>query len=195
MKDGDLDYSNDRVREAVLTWVNGAVLRPNASHRPIYASDPHYMLFYHLKQFAYSFHKVILRRAWIEAKAGNYTPAAALFTGYVPVSIAADVVKETLIIGDDDPWWTKGGLTAYLEHGVARANLGGIPQMWLGDIADPVMAFKDPGRYVGSLSNVAGPAPDQLLDLISVPFLEDKTLAKEAAGGVPGGVLIRRYVD
>ena len=195
MKDGDLDYSNDRVREAVLTWVNGAVLRPNASHRPIYASDPHYMLFYHLKQFAYSFHKVILRRAWIEAKAGNYTPAAALFTGYVPVSIAADVVKETLIMGDDDPWWTKGGLTAYLEHGVARANLGGVPQMWLGDIADPVMAFKDPGRYVGSLSNVAGPAPDQLLDLISVPFLEDKTLVKEAAGGVPGGVLIRRYVD
>lgn len=195
MKDGDLDYSNDRVQEAVLTWVNGAVLRPNASHRPIYASDPHYMLFYHLKQFAYSFHKVILRRAWIEAKAGNYTPAAALFTGYVPVSIAADVVKETLIMGDDDPWWTKGGLTAYLEHGVARANLGGVPQMWLGDIADPVMAFKDPGRYVGSLSNVAGPAPDQLIDLISVPFLEDKTLVKEAAGGVPGGVLIRRYVD
>ena len=195
MKDGDLDYSNDRVREAVLTWVNGAVLRPNASHRPIYASDPHYMLFYHLKQFAYSFHKVILRRAWIEAKAGNYTPAAALFTGYVPVSIAADVVKETLIMGDDDPWWTKGGLTAYLEHGIARANLGGVPQMWLGDIADPVMAFKDPGRYVGSLSNVAGPAPDQLIDLISVPFLEDKTLVKEAAGGVPGGVLIRRYVD
>lgn len=195
MKDGDLDYSNDRVREAVLTWVNGAVLRPNASHRPIYASDPHYMLFYHLKQFAYSFHKVILRRTWIEAKAGNYTPAAALFTGYVPVSIAADVVKETLIMGDDDPWWTKGGLTAYLEHGVARANLGGVPQMWLGDIADPVMAFKDPGRYVGSLSNVAGPAPDQLIDLISVPFLEDKTLVKEAAGGVPGGVLIRRYVD
>lgn len=195
MKDGDLDYSNARVQEAVLTWVNGAVLRPNASHRPIYASDPHYMLFYHLKQFAYSFHKVILRRAWIEAKAGNYTPAAALFTGYVPVSIAADVVKETLIMGDDDPWWTKGGLTAYLEHGVARANLGGVPQMWLGDIADPVMAFKDPGRYVGSLSNVAGPAPDQLIDLISVPFLEDKTLVKEAAGGVPGGVLIRRYVD
>lgn len=195
MKDGDLDYSNDRVREAVLTWVNGAVLRPNASHRPIYASDPHYMLFYHLKQFAYSFHKVILRRAWVEAKEGNYTPAAALFTGYVPVSIAADVVKETLIMGDDDPWWTKGGLTAYLEHGIARANLGGVPQMWLGDIADPVMAFKDPGRYIGGLSNVAGPAPDQLIDLISVPFLEDKTLVKEAAGGVPGGVLIRRYVD
>ena len=98
-------------------------------------------------------------------------------------------------MGDDDPWWTKGGLTAYLEHGIARANLGGVPQMWLGDIADPVMAFKDPGRYIGGLSNVAGPAPDQLIDLISVPFLEDKTLVKEAAGGVPGGVLIRRYVD
>lgn len=200
MKDGDLDYSNDRVREAVLTWVNGAVLRPNASHRPIYASDPHYMLFYHLKQFAYSFHKVILRRTWIEAKAGNYTPAAALFTGYVPVSIAADVVKETLIMGDDDPWWTKGGLTAYLEHGVARANLGGVPQIWLGDIVpDPIAMFKDPGEELSKIasgaSNVLGPAPDHLIDLLTVPLFDNKTISDELAGSVPGGVLIRRYVD
>lgn len=200
MKDGDLDYSNDRVREAVLTWVNGAVLRPNASHRPIYASDPHYMLFYHLKQFAYSFHKVILRRAWIEAKAGNYTPAAALFTGYVPVSIAADVVKETLIMGDDDPWWTKGGLTAYLEHGIARANLGGVPQHLLGDIVpDPIAMFKDPGEELSKIasraSNVLGPAPDHLIDLLTVPLFDNKTISDELAGSVPGGVLIRRYVD
>jgi len=143
---------------------------------------------------------VILRRAWIEAKAGNYTPAAALFTGYVPVSIAADVVKETLIMGDDDPWWTKGGLTAYLEHGVARANLGGVPQIWLGDIVpDPIAMFKDPGEELSKIasgaSNVLGPAPDHLIDLLTVPLFDNKTISDELAGSVPGGVLIRRYVD
>jgi len=192
----DTRPTSDRVREAVLTWVNGAVLRPNASHRPIYASDPHYMLFYHLKQFAYSFHKVILRRAWVEAKEGNYAPAAALFTGYVPVSIAADVVKELLIVGDDDPWWTKGGLTAYLEHGIARANLGGVPQMWLGDtLADPIKIFNNPEGVASRVSNVLGPAPDQLVDLLTVPMFDNKSLERELIGGVPGGVLLRRYAD
>lgn len=197
---GELDLSNDRVKEAIVAWVNGAVLRPNASHRPVYASDPHYQLFYHLKQFAYSFHKVILRRAWVEAKHGNYVPATALFTGYVPVSIAADVVKELLIVGDDDPWWLKAGATEYLSHGISRANLGGVPQMWLGDVVpDPIALFKDPGeqaaRWAANVSNVAGPAPDQVLDMLSVPLFESKSLERELAGGLPGGVLWRRYVD
>lgn len=196
MKNGDLDYSSEAVQQAILSWVNGAVLRPNAAHRPVYASDPHYMLFFHLKQFAYSFHKVILRRTWVEAKEGNYTPAAALFVGYVPVSIAADVMKELLIVGDDDPWWTKGGLTDYLEHGIARANLGGVPQMWLGDtMADPLNIFNNPEGVASRASNVLGPAPDQLIDLLTVPMFDNKFLSRELAGGVPGGVLLRRYVD
>lgn len=196
MKNGDLDYSSDAVQQAILSWVNGAVLRPNAAHRPVYASDPHYMLFFHLKQFAYSFHKVILRRTWVEAKEGNYTPAAALFVGYVPVSIAADVMKELLIVGDDDPWWTKGGLTDYLEHGIARANLGGVPQMWLGDtMADPLKIFNNPEGVASRASNVLGPAPDQLIDLLTVPMFDNKSLSRELAGGVPGGVLLRRYID
>lgn len=196
MKDGDLDYSNDKVREALLTWVNGAVIRPNAAHRPIHASDPHYLLFYHLKQFAYSFHKVILRRAWVEFKHGNYLPATALFAGYVPVSVTADMVKEMLLLGADDPWWAKQGGIGLMQRGVERAQLGGIPQLWLGDtVSDPLKMFANTAGWASNLSNVAGPAPDQLLDLMTVPVFENKELGREIVGGVPGGVILRRYID
>lgn len=179
--DGELNYQSDKVKEGVFAWVNGAILRPNASMRPIYASDPRYQLLYHLKQFAYAFHKVILRRAWIEAKAGNYAPGAVLFTGYVPVSIAADAVKE-LLLPDEDPPWTKMGLGAYLSHGVSRANLGGVPQMMLGNV------FSDP-------TSILGPAVDQVGDMVKVPFFDDKDFDREALGALPGGVMFRRMSD
>lgn len=199
MVGGELDTSNDKVREAIFRWVNGAILRPNASLRPVYASDPHYMLFYHLKQFAYAFHKTTLRRAWIEGKAGNLAPGAALMVGYVPVAIAADVVKEVLL-PDDDPPWMKAGLGGYVEHGVARAALGGVPQMWLGGVAEnPLALYSDDAkrdRWMANLTNVAGPAPDQLADLfLGVPLTEAKTLEKELLGALPGGTIARRAVD
>lgn len=178
--DGTLDTDMPEVKEAVFRWVNGAILRPNASQRPVYASDPHYLIFYHLKQFAYSFHKVILRRAWIEAKAGNYAPGAALFLGYAPVSIAADAIRETLM-PDDDPAWMKMGLGAYIQHGVARANLGGVPQMMLGSVSDPLSLF--------------GPMADQIGDLGYSALSEDRSFARELAKSLPAGTLASRAVD
>lgn len=194
--DGKILEGNERVSAGILSWVNGAVLRPNASHRPIHASDIHYQMFYHLKQFAYSFHKVILRRTWNEMQHGNYGPLTTLFVGYVPVTLAADLVKELLIVGDDDAWWTKQGGVEMLSHGVGRAAIGGVPQMWLGDtVGDPLTLFSDPGRFASRLSNVAGPAPDQLVDMLTVPVFDNKEFDREFWGGLPGGVVWRRYVD
>ena len=175
--DGELNMENPKVKEAIFRWVNGAILRPNASQRPVYASDPHYAIFYHLKQFAYSFHKTILRRAYLEAKEGNYAPGAALFTTFIPVAIASDAVKEVLIPGDDPPW-TKGGLGAYLKHGFERANLTGVPGMYLGNLSDPVAIF--------------GPTPDEVGDFLKVPLFEDAKLSREMLGALPGGNLFRR---
>lgn len=174
---GRLDMNNERNREAVMRWVNGAIIRPNASLRPSKASDPNYVLFYHLKQFAYAFQKVHLRRAYLEAKEGNYTPAMSLAAVYMPITIAADVVRETLL-PDDDPPWMKQGMGAYLKHGVARANFGGVPQMYLEGVTDPAMIF--------------GPLVNQVQDMASVPLFEDKELDRELLGALPGGTLARR---
>ncbi len=38
MKNGRLDTDNEAVQQAIVRWVNGAILRPNAMQRPIMAS-------------------------------------------------------------------------------------------------------------------------------------------------------------
>lgn len=158
LKNGRLDTDNPAVQQAIVRWVNGAILRPNAMQRPIMASDPHYQLFYHLKQFTYSFHKVILARTYTEATHGNFTPMAALLAGYVPMVIAADIVKE-LVTPGDEPAWMKGGIGDVVWHGLGRANLLGVPQMGF----DAVEFAWKRGNPL-EMSGLFGPAPDQVMN-------------------------------
>jgi hypothetical protein len=179
MKNGRLDTDNEVVQQAIVRWVNGAILRPNAMQRPIMASDPHYQLFYHLKQFTYSFHKVILARAYNEAKEGNYTPTAALLAGYVPIIIAADIMKEMLLPGDE-PAWMKGGIGDVVGHGFDRAGLLGVPQMGF-----DAVKFAWKRGNPAEMSGLFGPAPDQVVDWLQVPLTEAHTLGGELLRAAP----------
>lgn len=185
--DGELDYSRDDVRQAIMRWVDTSIVRPNAAMRPMWASDPHYAVFYHLKSFAYAFHKTILERVINEMKHDNYVPALYMLSIYTPVMIAADAAKELLIIGDKEPAWLKSGLSGAIKHGANRANLttsGGIPIPGI------------PGMYAenaGSL-DFFGPAVDQVKDFLLLP-LNDKTLGGELVGALPFGNVARKYVQ
>ncbi|WP_067586391.1 thermonuclease family protein [Endozoicomonas ascidiicola] len=48
------------VQDAHLRFVEESIVRPNAAHRPTWASDPRFMLLWHLKSFFYSYGKVIV---------------------------------------------------------------------------------------------------------------------------------------
>ena len=184
---GDLNFADERIQNATMRWVDGAILRPNAMQRPILASDPHYLLFYHLKQFAYSFHKTILRRAYVEAKHGNYTPVMALVGTYVPVMIAADAAKELLAPGDE-PAWMKGGLDEYIRHGISRANLFGIPQFGYDAYHSPL---DNPRRTLESAAGMFGPMPGQAMQLILAP-VNDKDFVQDTVNQLPGAVIWNR---
>ncbi len=134
-ENGRLDSSDEANQAAMMHWVQSAIMTPNASHRTIWGSDPRMAPFWHLKQFAYTFHRVMLKGAFEQAKLGNYRPAMVLALGYAPVTIAAGAVKEMLIPGDEPPWM-KGGLDDYLSYGVSRAGIFGIPGMTYSSISD-----------------------------------------------------------
>jgi hypothetical protein len=120
-----------KIRAGVQRWVDSAVLRPNAAQRPAWASDPHYALVFHLKQFTYSFHTVILKRVANEVGHGNMAPAMALLS-YVPFMLAADVLKGLLQGGGDEPDWKKGWTVGdYTANAIQRAGLLGIGQFAL----------------------------------------------------------------
>lgn len=150
-----------KVRAAINTWVDGAVLRPDAAHRPLWMNDPRFALISHLKQFVYAFHETILKRVGHEIDHGNFAPLAVL-ASYVPVMIASDMTKDMIRGGGDVPEWKRNwGAGDYLWSGVERAGLLGVGQFR----HDALMDIHRGGSGVGALS---GPTLEQLTDAVRV---------------------------
>lgn len=148
---GELDYQNPKIQQALFRWVETAILRPNASMRPAWASDPHFSLIFHMKQFTYAMQKVILERVHNEIKHGNYDPAIAMVLTYVPAMMAADFLRGIAANGGEEPpWKRKWDFGDYLSNSVQRAGLLGVPQFAL-DVAE-----WGPGE-------LAGPAAEQVI--------------------------------
>ncbi|WP_087746262.1 MULTISPECIES: hypothetical protein [unclassified Acidovorax] len=158
----------DAVHYAINRWVEGAILTPNAAQRPAWGSDPHYSMFFHLKQFSYSFHQTILKRAVKEMNHGNLAPMGA-FVWYIPTMIAADITKGLIQGGGELPAYMKGyDAGDWMMHGVQRAGLLGAGQIGV-----------DAGEDMFSL---AGPGVEQMIDAMRDPLSETTIKALPAHG-------------
>jgi hypothetical protein len=174
-----------RVHAAVNQWVDGAVLRPDATDKPIWMNDPHWALVAHLKQFVFTFHKVILGRVMHELKNGNYAPAMAL-ASYVPTMIAVDTAKGMLQGGGDTPEWKKGwGVSDYVGYVVQRAGLLGVSQFGV-DIVDD---FRRGGVGVGAL---IGPSAEQAVDVLQT-LGGRKQVGSTIVDALPANTLIKGW--
>jgi hypothetical protein len=128
------DKSAREYKEALFQFVDGAVLRPNAAQRPVWGNDPHWMLVFHLKQFTYSFQKVIMNRVAHEFEHGN-TQAAWMLASYVPFMIVSDVLRGALTGGVRKTWT----LSDYLVNGVTRSGVMGIGNFGADALQDAAM--------------------------------------------------------
>lgn len=156
--EGNLDLT-PAVVDAINRWVDGAVLRPSAATRPIWQSDPHFMLVSHLKQFTYSFQKTINERVAHEALHGNYRPLLVL-SSYVPLIIASDLLRYALTPGGmDDDRWSKWGLMDWVMHGLNRAGITGPGQYALD-------ALTDARRGRLGIEGMFGPTFQQATDIL-----------------------------
>lgn len=158
----------DAVHYAINRWVEGAILTPNAAQRPAWGSDPHYSMFFHLKQFSYSFHQTILKRAVKEMNHGNLAPMGA-FVWYIPTMIAADITKGLIQGGGELPAYMKGyDAGDWVMHGVQRAGLLGAGQLGVDAQAD--------------MFSLAGPGVEQAIDALRDPLANTTIKALPAHG-------------
>ena len=147
-----------RVHNAIVRWVEGAILSPNAAQRPAWGSDPHFSMFWHLKQFSYSFHETMIKRALNEAKYGNVMPLG-VFSWYIPAIIAADVTKGIMVNGGDLPQYMKGyDMADWVGHGVERSGILGIGNIGLDAVNSP--------------ASLGGPITEQIADIFTQPTEE-----------------------
>ena len=149
----------EKVHKAINRWVEGAILSPNASQRPAWGSDPRFSMFWHLKQFAYSFHETILKRAVGEAKQGNAMPLGVL-AWYIPTMIVADVIKGMAVNGGSLPDYMKGyDMSDWMMHGIDRSGVLGAGNVALDGVQDPW--------------GIAGPAVEQIADSFTNPLQQN----------------------
>jgi len=114
-----------RVKNAINRFVDESILRPNAAQRPIWASDPHWMLVFHLQSFMYSFHDRILRRVYTEyVDHKNITPALMLMTFPIMMLAVNDLRDKIKYLGDDNP--RKANWDFY-DHFFEAMDRSGIP--------------------------------------------------------------------
>jgi hypothetical protein len=196
-----------RVRSAINQWVDGAVLRPDAADKPVWMNDPHFALIAHLKQFVYAFSHTIIDKVIHEAKHGNYAPAVSLVS-YVPFMVAADIARDMLTNGGDEPEWKKGwGAAEYLSNGVQRAGLLGVRQItadaasaW-GEGAEKgaALAKKGAGAWTAALGpayalgELSGPTVNQFIDAVAV-LGGQKQWLPVALHAMPANTLYDEYV-
>lgn len=153
-KNGRLDVSSPKVQQAMFRFVDQAVLRPSASNRPVWMSDPRFLLVAHLKQFTYAMHNVVLKRASRELADGNPKPWGILMLT-LPAILAADMAKFALTGTAPSTW----GFKDYLVHAVERSGLLG-----LGDFGVQATRGVDMGKMPGE--GLLGPTFENLMEIL-----------------------------
>jgi hypothetical protein len=155
----DAEATINRVHGAIVRWVEGAVLSPNAAQRPAWGSDPHFSLFWHLKQFAYSFHETLIKRAVNEARHGNVMPLG-MFSWYIPTMIASDITKGLMVNGGELPSHMQGyDLGDWVLHGVDRSGVLGVGGLGVDAVGNPL--------------SLGGPMVEQIADIFIEPVNEN----------------------
>lgn len=167
-----------RIQDALFKFVDGAVLRPNAAHRPIWGSDPRWALVFHLKQFTFSFQQTILKRVGEEFRNGNNYPMWILLS-YVPFMIAADVVRGSLT----GTLKTNADLFDMLSSGIMRSGIAGAGVFGMDTLGDTAH-----GNLPGT--SFLGPSYDHLSKILS-GVAGDASTSSVVLRSIPGGAALR----
>ena len=158
-----------RIKAALNRYIDEGMIRPDATLRPVWMSDPGYGVFAHLKGFLYGFHETFLRRVGREARIHqNLLPL--LMLGMLALPFAAlgyELRRKILGTSKHAP---EG--VGYLEELVERAGLFGAWQL----VVDMEQA-DDYGKPFAL--GIGGPATEQLFDFF------DRDLASWVPRAIP----------
>jgi hypothetical protein len=182
MKTGDSDR-DARIHNAMLRFVDESILRPDPSQRPLWASDPNYMLISQYKSFTYAFQSTILKRIGHEFREGNYEPLL-LALAYVPMMLATELLREFLQYGEDgNPNRDNWGVAEYAAYSAKRTGLLGPKEFLTDAVADPTY-----GRLPGT--SFLGPSAAQAREVLS-----DKPAGAKIEAALPMETMVKQHID
>lgn len=177
--------ADDRVRRALMQFVDEAILRPNSQQTPQWHSDPYMGLVTQYKAFGYAIYDQIMGRIDVELSNGNAKVLLAA-GAYVPIVVMAEMLRNVAQGDTDDTedW----GPDDWLWLGVERSGLYS-PQF--GALESAVDDTRE-GR--GPLASQIGPTASQARDLGKVAFGQ-RSAGKTFESALPGSTLYKKWND
>lgn len=176
---------DDRVRNGIMQFIDEAILRPNPMQTPMWVSDPYMGLVAQYKAFAYALYEQIYKRWSIESDRGNGKVLGAMMM-YIPVMLAAEVLRELVQnLGEDerrDDW----GITEYLALAAERTGLYSPRFAAAKDTWEDIERKQLPG------TSQAGPTAAQARDVYRA-FTGRRDLGEEVQRAMPAAALHRRW--
>ncbi len=180
---------DERVRAALMQFVDESILRPNALQTPMWVSDPFMGLVAQYKGFAYAMYDQIYKRAFdIELGNRNFKVLGAV-AAYIPMIIAAELMREAIqYLGDGDPRRKEWGPVEYTQLAVSRSGIF-TPQMNLAtDLYQDVQRQALPG------TSQAGPTLSQAGNTVRA-FEGRADLGKAVETALPLSAAFRKWND
>ena len=182
---GAQNEHNQKVAQSMIQFVNESVMKPNPSQRPLWASNPAFMLIFHLKSFMYSFHETITRQiAQNMREAGTpwqkaYALAAPglMLLAFTGLGLELRELIQYKIWGRPGRTDRMDGPTYALEL-IERSGITGPSQL-----AFDFEGAEDRGQ-LGFVA-IAGPALGQLTEIISRPISQTGPKAIPGISQIP----------
>lgn len=187
--DADTLAADDRVRSAMMQFVDDAIVRPNSQQMPLWHKDPFMALVVQYKSFAYALYDQIGGRIGVEMKNNNSAVLLAAFA-YVPIIIMAELLRGLIqTLGDGQPSHRAGwGPEDYLWLGIERTGLLGPKYEVIDDVKGDMERRRLPG------TSQLGPAAGQASKTLDA-LRGRGNLGKTFEDAMPASAMWKRWND
>ena len=178
------NQEHTKVAEALVQFVDESIMRPNASQRPIMASHPGAMLVYHLKNYLYAVHDIILKRIKYNVdqaeSPAQYLAALAPAIGMMLLTAVGLELRELIQYAGSNrkPPTDRMDGWEYTWELMQRSGLTGITQLGI-----DFEGAED--RGMSHVAGIGGPALSQVGDFLSKPLTQTIPKAIPVLGQIP----------
>lgn len=186
--EGQLDTSSEKIQTALNRFVDESAMRPNVGERTRWGSNPYLAPLYHLKQYVFSFNKVINKKLENELLEHNNRTPYLMAACYVPIMAGTAMLRDMALNGGALP--ANNGFWHYAGSGIARSGLMGPSDLMELGVSAVALGDMNKGRQL------AGPTVDQALDLIGAIGSSGGVHSMRSFVGesLPGGSLLSHYL-
>lgn len=186
---GYVDTTNAKVQKALFQFVDEAVVRPHAGHRPLWHADPGYKMLSQYRGFIFSFYDTIVKRMLHEAKNGNLGGVAPL-AGYLGVTMAAEMARSLIQYGPSgNPEREQWGPADWTMLALERSGALG-PRADFMNSAYPELAHS---RVPIPYESLTGPTISQADSLLGMA-LGRRSTGSTALQALPGESVYRGWI-